>query len=194
MKNIHQSTEIIKSDNKKHNENNLNNNNSNEINFILCNKQKIIMNNYKESKLLNSELILDNIYSTDDEIYSQIYRQIDNPYQKRLNVINMLLCSDLIIPMNNSNDIIKFFNWLSPLNNEFNLGSKNWEKKIIKYGNKEKILLHNSISKKDMGKTFYSNYIDLIKKKLIQSNVSYCYFVFKSKRFNKIIWAFDKIK
>jgi hypothetical protein len=165
--------------------------------FKLHNKQQIIMNNYKETNILNKDLILNNIYSTDDEIYSQIYRQIDNPYQKRLNIILLLLKSDIPIPLIDMTEIIRFFNWLSPLNNEFNLSSKNWSFKTIKYGNKEKFLLQNSISKKDMGKTFYSNYIDLIKKKLTDSKVIYFYFEFKSKRFNKvkdIIWAFDKCR
>ena len=162
----------------------------------LLNKQQIIMNNYKETQLLNTELILNNIYSTDDEIYSQIYNQISNPYQKRLNTIGLLLKSNLIIPMSNMTDIIRFFNWLSPLNNEFNMGSKDWAWKKIKYGNKEKFLLQNSISKQDIGRTFYSNYIDLVKAKLTLAGINFCYFEFKSKRFNKvkdIIWAFDII-
>ena len=162
--------------------------------FKLLNKQQIMMNNYTKTIILNKELILNNIYSTDDEIYTQIYKQIDNPYQKKLNTINMLLKSDLQIPMTNIVEIIKFFNWLSPLNNEFNLSSKDWDRKIIKYGNKKKIILQNSISKQDIGKNFYLNYIDLIKKNLVKSNVSYDYFEFKTKRFNKIkdiIWVFD---
>lgn len=163
--------------------------------FGLKNKQKILISNYKETTISNPELVLKNIYSTDDDIYSQIYSQISNPYQKKLNIITMLLKSDLVIPLSTHIDVIKFFNWLSPLNNEFGMSSKDWEIKTIKYGNREKILLHNSISKQDMGRTFYSNYIDVVKKKLSLSNVPYCYFEFKSKRFNKIkdiIWAFDK--
>ena len=162
--------------------------------FILENKQKIIMGNYKETHISNKELILNNIYSTDDEIYSQIYKQLSNPYQKRLNTIQLILKSNLVIPMSNMTDIICFFNWLSPLNNEFNMSSKNWAWKKIKYGNKEKFLLQNSISKQDMGRTFYSNYIDLVKSKFSLSGINFCYFEFKSKRFNKvkdIIWAFD---
>ena len=141
--------------------------------FILISKQKTFMNNYKETKILNEDLILNNIYSTDDEVYFQIYKHIDNPYQKRLNTINLLLNSNLVIPMNNSLDIIKFFNWLSPFNNEYNLSSKDWAIKNIRYGNREKILLQNSISKKDMNKIFYSNYIDLVKKKILLSKVQY---------------------
>ncbi len=181
---------------------NVENNSQDKISVIkqqnklkLFNKQKLIMNNYKETKLLNKDLVLNNIYSCDDDVYQQIYNQIDNPYQKRLNIINLLLKSDLLIPMKNYVDIIRFFNWLSPFNNEYNMGSKDWAIKTIRYGNKEKILLQNSISKSDMGKSFYSNYIDPVKLKLSQSNVPYCYFEFKSKRFNKvkdIIWAFDK--
>lgn len=162
--------------------------------FLLENRQKVIMNNYKETHFLNSKFVLDNIYSTDDEIYSQIYSQLINPYQKKLNTIIMLLKSELVIPINNSNDLIKFFNWLSPLNIEHNMSSKDWEIKKIKYGNKQKLLLQNSISKQDIGRSFYSNYIDLIKNKLNLANVNYLYFEFKSKRFNKvkdIIWAFD---
>lgn len=173
-----------------------NDHNLNEIEnkFVLGNKQRIIMNNYKKNNIINEEFVLKNMYSADDEIYSQIYKLIDNPYQKKLNTINLLLKSDLVIPMNNSTDIVKFFNWICPLNNEFNLGSKDWAWKKIKYGNKEKFLLQNSISKQDIGRTFYSNYIDLVKKKLSQSNINYVYFEFKSKRFNKvkdIVWAFD---
>ena len=162
--------------------------------FKLLNRQKIIMNNDKETIISNKELILNNIYSTNDEIYSQIYKQISNPYQKRLNTMYLLLKSDLVIPMSNMIDIIRFFNWLSPLNNEFNMSSKDWTFKKIKYGNKQKFLLQNSISKQDLGKTFYSNYIDLVKKKFDLSGINFCYFEFKSKRFNKvkdIIWAFD---
>lgn len=160
----------------------------------ILNRQQIIMNNYKKTTINNNQFILNNIYSTDDEIYSQIYNQISNPYQKKLNTIWLLLKSDLIIPMSSMIDIIRFFNWLSPLNNEFNMGSKDWDFKKIKYGNKEKFLLQNSISKQDIGRTFYSNYIDLVKAKLSLASVNFCYFEFKSKRFNKvkdIIWAFD---
>jgi hypothetical protein len=163
-------------------------------NFKLLNNQNIIMNNNNESKILNNELIIKYLYSSDDGINTQIYNQIYNPYQKKLNTINLILKSNIIIPFKNSKDIIKFFNWLSPLNNEFNFSSKDWNIKTIKYGNNEKFLLQNSISKKDIIKYLYKNYIDLIKKKLNDSNIKFLYFEFKSKRFNKIkdiIWVFD---
>ena len=86
-------------------------NNNNKIKkpkiLKLLNRQQIIMNNYKETTINNNQLVLNNIYSTDDEIYSQIYNQISNPYQKRLNTIGLLLKSDLTIPMSNMVDIIR---------------------------------------------------------------------------------------
>lgn len=167
---------------------------SKQNNSLFLNKQKIIMDNQKQIQILNKDFILNNIYSTDDDINLQLYKHLLCPYQKRLNLMNLILKSNLIIPLNNMIQIIKFFNWLSPLNNEFNMGSKDWAFKKIKYGNKQKFLLQNSISKQDMGRSFYSNYIDLIKKKLSESKTNYYYFEFKSKRFNKIkdvIWVFD---
>jgi hypothetical protein len=170
-----------------------NNNFQNLNSSKLLNRQKIIMNNYKNSYIMNENFILNNIYSNDELIYNKIYNLIQNPYQKRINTINLILTSNISIPINNYKNIIKFFNWLSPLNNEYNMSSKDWNIKTVKYGNREKILLQNSISKKDMTEIFYSNYINLIKKKLTNSNIDYCYFEFKSKRFNKIkdiVWAF----
>jgi hypothetical protein len=162
----------------------------------LVHRQKITMNNHKIYEFSNKEFILNNLYNLDDtDISESIYRHINNPYQKKINLINMILDSELSIPMSNYQDIIKFFNWLSPLNNEYNLSSKDWNIKTIKYGNKEKILLQNSISKSDISRQFYKNYIDLIKKKIKTSGLKYNYFEFKSKRFNKIkdiIWVFDK--
>lgn len=164
------------------------------VNNKLSNRQFIMMNNYNKNIITNKDFIIKNIYSNDDYIFEKIYNYIKNPYQKKINLINMILNSDLIIPLKTKYDIIKFFNWLSILNNEFNMSSYKWNYKEIKYGNKEKFLLQNSISKNNIGKNFYLNYIDLIKKKLTESNVNFCYFEFKSKRFNKIkdiIWSFD---
>ncbi len=176
-----------------------NNNQQDKISNVkskFVNRQKIVMNNDKQYDFKNIDFVLDNLYNLDDsDILESIYKHIDNYYQKKINIINMILNSELIIPMKNYQNIIKFFNWLSPLNNEFNLSSKDWNIKTIKYGNREKILLQNSISKSDMSRQFYKNYINLIKKKITASGLKYNYFEFKSKRFNKIkdiIWVFDK--
>ena len=161
----------------------------------LANKQYIYMNNYKKSKILNKKFIIDNIFSNDSDIENKIYNLIQNPYQKKLNLINLFLDSDLALPTNNYLDIIVFFNWLNPLTIEYKMGSGSWNIKTVKYSNKEKILLQNSIGKVDTNENFYLQYIGKIKKILTNSKIKYYYFEFKSKRFNKIkdiIWVFDK--
>lgn len=163
----------------------------------IINRQEIYMNNYKKSHIKDEKFILDNLYSNDENIIGSIYSSISNPYQKKLNLIYLILKSDIKFNFTHYHDIILFFNWLSPLNIEFNMSSKDWNRKTIRYGNKEKILLQNSISKKDNGHNFYQNYIDLIKKVLTNGKIKYYYFEFKSKRFTKIIdiiWVFEKIK
>ena len=159
-----------------------------------ANKQQIYMNNKKNSTVNNIDFIINNIYSNDDNIINIIYNKIDNPYQKKINLINLCLHSNINFDFSKSNNIIKFFNWIAPLNIEYNMSSIKWNTKKISYGNKNKILFQNSILKIDITQYFYNNYINLIKKILKNSNIKYNYFEFKSKRFNKIkdiIWAID---
>ena len=170
------------------------NKNHNILNKIV-NKQYIYSNNYKKSKILNEKFIRENIFSNDSDIENKIYNLICNPYQKKLNLKNLILDSNLCFPLNNYLDIIKFFNWLNPLTIEYKMASDSWNIKSVKYGNREKILLQNSISKVDMNDYFCLGYINRIKKVLTNSGIKYYYFEFKSKRFNKIkdiIWVFDK--
>lgn len=171
-------------------------NNSNPNPLRLINRQNIIMNNYKKSHIVNKDFILNNIYSTDTDICAKIYNLIENPYQKKINLIHMILDSNLTIPIKNIYDVVKFFNWLSPLNIEHKMSSREWSQKTIRFGNKKKILFQNSISKSDLDKHFTTNYIKKIKKVFDNSNIKYNYFEFKSKRFTKIkdiIWVFDKL-
>lgn len=163
----------------------------------LANKQKIYLNNYKKSciKKDNEKFITDNLFMGDEFIDNKIYSLISNPYQKKLNLINLILDSSLSLELKTHVDIIKFFSWLNPLTIEFKLASGKYNIKTIKYANREKILLQNSISKIDHNEHFVSNYINKIKKILTKSGIKYYYFEFKSKRFNKIkdiIWVFEK--
>ena len=163
----------------------------------IINKQSIYMNNYKKSNLSNdiNEFVWINMFSNDEILSDKIYNLVTNPYQKKINLINSILDSEISLPLKNYNDIILFFKWISPLNVEYSFGSFDWNFSNISYGNKKKILIQNSISKLDMDNNFYSNYINKIKKILSKSKIKYFYFEFKSKRFNKIkdiIWAFDK--
>lgn len=163
-------------------------------NSKFLNKHKINKNNIKNSKINNIEFIKNNMYTNDENIIEMIYNKIDNPYQKKINLINLFLSSKININFVNQDDIIKFFNWISPLNIEYNMGSSVWNIKYISYGNKKKILFQNSISKLDLNYYFYNNYINLIKQIFKNSKINFNYFEFKSKRFNKIkdiIWAID---
>ena len=85
---------------------------------------------------------------------------------------------------------LKFFKLFDQLNIQYNLATNTWNTQIVD----SKIFFQNSISKKDSTNTFYENYIDLIKKKLIDSKIEFNYFEFRLKRFNKtkdIIFVFD---
>lgn len=162
---------------------------------LFVNKHNICANNYKKSSITNEKFIRDNIFSNDIDIENKIYNLIDNQSQKKINLINLILDSDFNLQLNNHLDVIKFFNWLNPITIEYKLASGRWNIKTIKYGNREKILLQNSISKSDLDENFSSGYIKKIKKVLVASEIKFYYFEFKSKRFNKIkdiIWVFDK--
>lgn len=172
----------------------------NKINVVkneLINKQKIYLGNYKKSyiKKENEKFISGNLFISDEFIENKIYSLISNPYQKKLNLINLIIDSNLNLGLKTYLDIIKFFSWLNPLTIEFGFASGKYNIRTIKYANREKVLLQNSISKIDHNEYFVSNYINKIKKILTKSGIKYYYFEFKSKRFNKIkdiIWVFDK--
>jgi hypothetical protein len=162
---------------------------------LFVNKHIIFGNNYRKTSITNDEFVRNNLFSNDIDIENKIYNHIINPYQKKLNLINLVLDSDFDLKLNGYLDVIKFFNWLNPLTIEYKMSSGRWNIKSIKYGNREKILLQNSISKSDLDDKFSNEYINKIKKVLNKSCIKYYYFEFKSKRFNKIkdiVWVFDK--
>lgn len=173
----------------------MNNINNSEISNNIKNNHHIFMNNHKNSNLINesdSQYIWDNIFSNDKYIENRIYNLINNSYQKKINLINLILQSNIFLPLKKDTDIIKFFNWICPLNLEYNMSSRCWNFSTLNYGNKSSILIQNSISKLDSNEYFYLNYINKIKKILSNSKIKYYYFEFKSKRFNKIkdiIWT-----
>lgn len=165
----------------------------NNIDDIITKKKKkfinihtINMNNYYEPVKYDREFIIDNIYTSDPILMEKIYNKITSQYQKKINLIYSLLSLDIDFDFSTESDIKKFFNWISPLNIEYKMGSPVWNHKIIRYGNKKKILFQNSVSKQDITDSFYNNYIEPIKKILKKSKIEYYYFEFKSKRFNKI--------
>jgi len=169
----------------------------------LFNTQEIIMNNNVDKKCYNMDFIWNNINTSDSEIINKMVSLLTNPYQQKLNLIYSLLYSNNSIPIKCYKDIINFFNFISPLNNEFLMGSYNWNIKLINVNNNEnnkknkknkKLFIQNSINKIDSGNLFYNKYINPIKKILDNSNVKFSYFEFKCNRFYKskdIVWVFD---
>ena len=165
-----------------------------ENNQQLINIQKINLNNYTKSNISNINYIWNNINTTDEFIINSLYNHINNIYQKKINIINFLLNSFTPLPINSFKDLIHFFSILSPLNIEYFMSSREWNRKVIDNTEHYKIFFQNSISKHDCKKLTYINYIDKIKKTLNNANIKYNYFEFKSKRYNKskdIIFVFD---
>lgn len=148
-------------------------------------KQKYIMNNvYSKSNSDYNQIIWDTISSADDIAIKLLNNKIYDVYNAKLNLINNLLNSSKPLPLNNLNDIIKFFNIITPLNNEYNLGSYNWN---IKIHDKNLLLIQNSILKSNFNNTIYQQYLKPIKNILKLSNLNYNYFEIKSSRFYKSI-------
>jgi hypothetical protein len=167
---------------------------NNNINLPIIELQSIYMNNYTNSVYTDINFIYNNICSTDEEILIKMNNMNKNIYQIKINLLSSLLNSSDKIMLKSEDDIIKFFKILSPLNNEFYLGSYNWNIKVVKNEDHYKLFIHNSISKNDSCRYLYDKYIQPIKNKLIKSDVQFKYFEFKSKRFNKtkdIVWMFD---
>ena len=143
-------------------------------------KQSIIHNNTSNHNDISS-LIWNNIH--DDSLINNLHNYITDSYQQKLNLIHHLLNSDASIPIKNMKDVKKYFNILNPLNNEFNLGCYQWSFKLFD----NKLYIQNSISKSDACVYFYDKYINLIKKNLSNSNITFTYHEYKIPRFNKSI-------
>lgn len=154
------------------------------------NKHQIILTNNKSSLPSHLQITPRDLNASNDNYIDLLTSKINNPYQKKLNFINLVLNSSVLKLSSNPNQILcelkYFFRWISPLNNEFFMGSFTWNYKLIETTNK-KIIFQNSISKRDISDYFYKNYINLIEQVLKNSNIPYLYLEFKSKRFNKII-------
>ena len=154
----------------------------------------------------NIQKLWENIDSSDEIILKQLNNLFIDCKIIKNNLVSFLLKSDsdtsnpnlnpnpnpnpILIPIFNSDDLVKFFKLFDQLNIQYNLATEIWNTQIVD----SKIFFQNSISKKDSTNTFYENYIDLIKKKLIDSKIEFNYFEFRLKRFNKtkdIIFVFD---
>jgi hypothetical protein len=159
----------------------------------IYNMQQLIMNNNIENKCNNMDFIWNNINTSDAYIIKKMSSMLTNEYQEKLNLIHSLLYSNNSLPLKNFTDIINFFYFISPLNNEFLLASYKWNIKILKdENNNDKLFIQNSVNKVDSCNLFYNKYINPIKNILTNSGVKFHYFEFKCNRFYKskdIVWV-----
>ena len=144
--------------------------------------QELMHNNHIDNKKLfnNIDIIKNAIENGDNDILKNFHNIVFSDHEIRIHLIKKILLSDYII----KNDIIeikKFFGMLSPLNIEYNLGSKMWNFKI--YNNY--LLVQNNILKTNLSMWFYENYLNHISKILKLSNIDYNYKEFKNRRFFK---------
>jgi hypothetical protein len=159
---------------------------SNKQELIMNNKINIFPTNTIDLNFFANKNIFTASSNCDSIIMNGLYKQISNPYQKKIDLINIILKSDIQLNIMTLEDLKKFFNWLAPLNNEYNFSSFEWQQKRTECNGIKRIIFQNAISKSDMCTFLYKNYIDLIKKKLKDSKLNYYYFELKNKRFNKI--------
>ena len=158
----------------------------------LINLQSIKMNNIiSYNNNIDPNYVLNNLVTTDEELIKNMNSKIMSVYSAKINLINYVLNSKETIINNNISDIKKFFNFISPLNNEYSLDSYEWNFKLVN----NLLIVQNSIPKILADKTciFYLNYITKIKNVLNTSTLEYKYHEFKTARFYKnldIIFSF----
>ena len=116
--------------------------------------------------------------------------KIISTYNAKLNLINYVLNSDETNIKYVLHDIKKFYIFLNPLNNEYNLSSYEWDFNVVN----NLLIIQNSISKSLANDDFYNNYIDKIKNILSNSKIDFIYHEFKVPRFYKTLDIIFSIK
>ena len=150
----------------------------------------MLNNIYSRSNPQYNKLIWDNIETADETMIKYLNDKIVDTYRMRLNLVNNILYSNEGFPIRYKKDILKLFNILAPLSNEFSLGSYKWSHKIVE----RRLFIHNSILKSNFTDNFKKFFLNPIRKLLRISGIDYKYYYFKSTRFNQnidIVFAFD---
>ena len=144
--------------------------------------QELMHNNFQNNDniLDNIDIIKKAIENGDNDLMKNLYSRVSNEHEIRVHLIKKILYSDYIV-QHSVEEIKKFFCMLSPLNIEYNMGSKNWDFKI----HNGFLLIQNSALKTNLSMWFYENYLLKITKILKLSNISYEYKEFNNRRFFK---------
>lgn len=155
------------------------------------NLQNIKMNNViSYNKSIDPNYLIDKINILDEDLIKNINKKIISTYNAKLNLINYVLNSDETNIKYVLHDIKKFYIFLNPLNNEYNLSSYEWDFKVVD----NILLIQNSISKSLTNDNFYNNYIDKIKNILSNSKIDFMYHEFKVRRYYKTLDIIFSIK
>jgi hypothetical protein len=153
--------------------------------------QKIKMNNFYNKSNSNLNLVIwDSIETADENLIHSLNTKLFDTYRAKLNLLYNLLYSNQPLPITDHKSIIKFFNIIAPLNNEFNMGSYAWNFKL----DNGKLYVQNSITKFDLNDYLKENYLNPIKSILELSKINHDYYEFKSNRYYKsidIVFVFE---
>ena len=147
-------------------------------------KQNIMMNNNNDLKKFNNniELIVNVLENGDTDLIKKINILTLSENDSRLNLLFKLIKSNIIIE-NKFIKIKKFFNLISPLNLEFNLGSIKWDYKI----KNNSLYIHNFLLEEHSTNIIYDKYINNIKNILLQSNIKFEFNEFDNKQIDKTL-------
>jgi hypothetical protein len=135
-------------------------------------------------------LIFNSIETADEMLIHSLNSKIFDTYGAKINLLFNLLYSTETLPINTMKSIMHFFNIISPLNNEFNMGSYKWNFKTVE----NRLYVQNSITKHDLNDYVKLKYLNPLNKVLTISNLTFDYYQIKSSRFYKnvdIIFVFE---
>ena len=158
---------------------------------MINNLQSIKMNNViTYNNNIDPNYILNKIDVFDEELIKNMNSKIISTYGAKINLINYVLNNNDTLIKSNISEIKKFFIFINPLNNEFNMGSYEWDFKIVN----NLLLIYNSIPKILAIDNFYDNFINKIKNIFNNSKIEYKYHEYKTARFYKNLDILFSIK
>ncbi len=146
------------------------------------NRCKIEFNNYDEKKqCLDKDIVLTALKTDNEHLITMLNKKILTPYQKKINLIEHMINKLLLKnTFNIVDDIFNFFNLISPMSNQYKLGSLKFNNKIVD----NYLFIHNSVLKKNITDSFEC-FIDLICKHF--ENIEFHFYDLRNTRFNKTL-------
>jgi hypothetical protein len=151
-----------------------------KINYL---QQTQLNNFYSKSNTNMNQIIWDSIETADESLILALNSKITNTYRAKINLLYNLLHSTKPLPLTDAKSVIKFFNIIAPLGNEFSFGCFSWNFKLVG----KRLYVQNSVSKLDLNDYLRYNFLNPIKRVLKVSNVKFNYYQLKSARFYRSV-------